>query len=72
MAELAEPAELADPILGPAAHSMDTQWFAIDELGQIALFETESRGAIAKGHPWGFDYEEVGDLAIRSSLGVGA
>ena len=48
MAELAEPAELADPILGPAAHSMDTQWFA-------------------KGHPRGFDYEEVGDLAIRSS-----
>ena len=30
----------------PAAHSMDTHWFAVDEEGEIALFSTLENGAI--------------------------
>ncbi len=30
----------------PAAHSMDSQWFAIDEEGNVAVFETGEAGAM--------------------------
>jgi|GEM_PF-6068823 hypothetical protein len=30
----------------PAAHSMDTQWFAIDGEGRVAIFETGESGAV--------------------------
>lgn len=28
----------------PAAHSMDTEWFAADQLGQVAVFRTQEDG----------------------------
>lgn len=30
----------------PAAHSMDSTWFAVDETGEVALFETGEDGAV--------------------------
>jgi hypothetical protein len=32
----------------PAAHSMDTQWFAVDRDGQVALFFTGENGSMPK------------------------
>ncbi|MFV8754008.1 hypothetical protein ACNOYE_25975 [Nannocystaceae bacterium ST9] len=57
--------ELAEPTPGPAAHSMDAQWFGVDELGHVALFETGSRGAVASDHRLGFGYDEFVDARIR-------
>ncbi len=34
----------------PAAHSMDTEWFAIDQAGHVACFDSGSMGAVAVGH----------------------
>ena len=33
----------------PAAHSMDTQWFAVDKDGQVAYFDTGENGAVPNG-----------------------
>ena len=33
----------------PAAHSMCTDWFAVDENGHIAVFDTSDSGAVASG-----------------------
>ncbi len=30
----------------PAAHSMDTTWFAVDELGHVASFESYENGHV--------------------------
>jgi hypothetical protein len=41
----------------PAAHSMDTMWFAVDADGNVAAFETGESGAVPKeaylGEEWG-------------------
>lgn len=56
------PAEAVD---FPAAHSMDTSWFAVDEDGHVALLESGEDGAVPKGvQDHGFD--------IWESLCVGA
>ncbi len=33
----------------PAAHSMDTEWFAVDRDGQVALFFTGENGSLPRG-----------------------
>lgn len=33
----------------PAAHSMDTHWFAIDEAGEVAVFDTHETGPVPLG-----------------------
>src|SRR4051794_32606523 len=33
----------------PAAHSMDAYWFAIDERGQVAVFDTGEDGHVPEG-----------------------
>jgi hypothetical protein len=38
----------------PAAHSMDTYWFAIDERGQVAVFDTDENGHVPAGLPNNF------------------
>jgi hypothetical protein len=42
----------------PAAHSMDTQWFAVDRDGHVALFITGEAGSVADGAGEG-DVDEV-------------
>lgn len=41
----------------PAAHSMDTMWFALDEEGHVALFDSGEAGAVPhdayEGEDWG-------------------
>src|SRR6516225_1440673 len=34
----------------PAAHSMDAYWFAIDERGQVALFQGDDEGCAPEGY----------------------
>ncbi len=43
----------------PAAHSMDTEWYAVDEDGHIAQFETGLEGAIPLKFSSKFPREEV-------------
>jgi hypothetical protein len=35
----------------PAAHSMDTWWFAVDERGQVAVFDTNENGPVPPNEP---------------------
>lgn len=39
----------------PAAHSMDTTWFAVDEAGHVAAFFTGENGYMPKSAPGDFD-----------------
>jgi hypothetical protein len=34
----------------PAAHSMDTEWFAIDGLGHVAVFDSGEAGGVPEAH----------------------
>ncbi|NVB43054.1 hypothetical protein G6O69_34850 [Pseudenhygromyxa sp. WMMC2535] len=34
----------------PAAHSMDTQWFVVDEAGHVAVFDSGEGGGVADAH----------------------
>jgi hypothetical protein len=42
----------------PAAHSMDAYWFAIDERGQVAVFDTAEQGPAPEGTEWEDDHLE--------------
>src|SRR5690348_14803035 len=33
----------------PASHSMDTWWFAVDELGHVAIFDSGEDGHVPRG-----------------------
>jgi hypothetical protein len=40
----------------PAAHSMDTEWFAVDRDGRVAVFNSGENGLVPEGvhgHDWG-------------------
>jgi hypothetical protein len=41
----------------PAAHSMDTQWFAVDADGHVASFDSGTMGAVAEGATQEMGYE---------------
>jgi hypothetical protein len=51
----------------PAAHSMDTAWFAVDRDGNVALFETGEAGALPAGaaDEEGAAYGHLEELAPR-------
>jgi len=44
----------------PAAHSMDTSWFAIDKTGKLGLFESGEDGAVPKQFTEGDSVHESG------------
>jgi hypothetical protein len=58
---------MTEPFDFPAAHSMDTTWFAVDRDGHVAVFETGESGAVPTAAYLGEDYGEVED-ALRSAL----
>lgn len=39
-----------DKVDYPAAHSMDTAWFAIDDEGEVACLNTGETGQIGRAH----------------------
>jgi hypothetical protein len=39
----------------PAAHSMDTRWFGVDDDGKVALFDSGEAGAVPEGWTGGSD-----------------
>lgn len=39
----------------PAAHSMDTEWFAVDEAGRVALFRSREDGAVPDNAAFGMN-----------------
>src|SRR4051812_12625276 len=46
----------------PASHSMDTEWYAIDRAGNVAVFVTGEAGFIPKG--------AAGDLVFDDNPGL--
>ncbi len=48
----------------PAAHSMDTTWFAVDRDGHVAAFESGEAGAVPKEAYLGEDYPPLDDLPV--------
>lgn len=37
---------MSNPINCPAAHSMDTDWFAVDAYGRVGVFTSHEAGAM--------------------------
>ncbi len=55
----------------PAAHSMDSEWFAVDQDGNIAVFDTGESGVIpevAQGADQGAVFEILDQLAMAFDL----
>src|SRR3569833_2795058 len=48
----------------PAAHSMDTEWFAVDRDGYVAVFETGEAGAMPADAAGGEGSEDEFDPAV--------
>lgn len=62
----------------PAAHSMDTEWFAVDEDGHVARFDTGEDGALPDRAATGiggvdpfFDMDEFDALRVARMLAAG-
>ncbi|MEN0062186.1 MAG: hypothetical protein AAGA48_08535 [Myxococcota bacterium] len=51
----------------PAAHSMDTEWFAVDEHGHVARFDTGESGAVLTDHDPEVAFD-VGEAVLRAAL----
>lgn len=45
----------------PAAHSMDTTWFAVDRDGHVAAFDSGEAGAVPTDAYLGEDWDEIAD-----------
>jgi hypothetical protein len=68
---LHEPTRAAPAVDFPAAHSMDSTWFAVDSEGQVALFDTGEGGALPTedrfpkgGEAGGADGLSAGDVLV--------
>lgn len=59
---------MADPLDFPAAHSMDSTWFAVDADGHVALFETGEGGAIPTSGDFPYGGEAGGDDPFEIDL----
>lgn len=46
----------------PAAHSMDTRWFAVDRDGRVARFETSESGAL----PWAAESRDFDEWPLEA------
>ena len=55
---------MADSCDFPAAHSMDTTWFAVDREGRVAVFDSGEAGAVPTEGYLGEDWGEV-EEAVR-------
>ncbi|MCA9645194.1 MAG: hypothetical protein KC492_31100 [Myxococcales bacterium] len=62
----------------PAAHSMDTQWYAVDEQGHVGVFDTGEDGALPNDAAFGFapvdpnfNEDELSVLRIAHALKAG-
>jgi len=58
----------------PAAHSMDTSWYAVDGRGNVGLFVTGAGGAVPNGaySPEAADLMDEFDDETREELGLSA
>lgn len=54
----------------PAAHSMDTTWFAVDRDGHVALFDSGENGAVAEGASHLGHTVSLDDLAAHAPPGA--
>jgi hypothetical protein len=43
----------------PAAHSMDTRWFAVDEVGHVGIFDSGENGHSPEGARDGFEFVDA-------------
>lgn len=51
----------------PAAHSMDTHWFAVDKCGHVATFDSGEEGAVPEGAPDAY-HSLADDLPLPGEL----
>ncbi len=67
--------DLAEPEPGPAAHSMDTAWFAVDAHGHIGVFDSGEGGGVPEAHfeAWHAQTgaEELFDLLLGQPASAG-
>lgn len=56
----------------PAAHSMDTTWFAVDRDGNVGRFETGEDGAVPNDAPCSANIDTVDDFLIHAAALVDA
>jgi hypothetical protein len=54
----------------PAAHSMDTDWFAVDADGNIGIFVSSEAGAVPKSLQKSIDFEEFISKLPRNDRGI--
>lgn len=61
--------DLAEPLAGPAAHSMDTEWFALDALGHVGVFDSGEGGGVPTAHFDAWAPQSSFDALLRLLLG---
>lgn len=54
----------------PAAHSMDTYWFAIDEAGEVAMFDTNEDGPVPEGPKAVDGFYTLPEFLNRDEFGI--
>lgn len=57
---------MSDPCDFPAAHSMDTMWFAVDRDGHVAAFESGEAGAVPTA-AYTDDWGPIADELVRAA-----
>lgn len=55
----------------PAAHSMDTQWFAVDQDGHVALFNSSEHGAVPRDAAGLYEDNEPLQTALQAFFFAG-
>lgn len=53
----------------PAAHSMDTEWFATDADGNVAIFWSGEEGAVPKSNSFG-EFSDLIDELPKDEQGI--
>ena len=56
----------------PAAHSMDTEWFAVDEHGRVGRFDSGEDGAVPIDAAVDLDFDALGAARLANVLASGA
>jgi len=54
----------------PAAHSMDTEWFAIDDEGRVALFTSGEAGVLPETAQAQTSFYDVWEYLARDEYGI--
>jgi hypothetical protein len=62
----------APPADLPAAHSMDTEWFAIDDRGHVGVFDSQEMGQVPEAHFTTWDQHSAWSDLLEEMLRLAA